>query len=78
MVYRFPIVDTFNGKNCTMKIPAITASREPGIRLKTIGEMIRTARLTRPTMTASRLTEARFPINADSFSMVSIGFIPAG
>ena len=34
IVYRFPMVETFNGRNFTIKIPTITAIREPGIFLK--------------------------------------------
>ena len=78
MVYRFPMVDTFNGRNCTINIPAMTAIRDPGIFLKTIGDTIRIARLTAPTSTAAQLMVPTFSANAANFSIVSMGRTPSG
>ena len=78
MVYRSPMVLTFRGRNLTIRIPTITAINDPGIFLAKYGAMIRTARLTRPTITAWMFRVEIFWINASSFSIVSIGFTPSG
>ena len=56
----------------------ITAIKDPGILLKMYGAMIRAARLTAPTISASILIVEKFSTTARNFSVVSIGFTPSG
>ena len=71
-------METLSGRNCTIRLPTITAISDPGILFKSIGEMIRIARLTIPTIKASVFIVEIFSANALNFSVVSIGFTPSG
>ena len=56
----------------------MTAKSEPGILLKIYGALIKIAKDTPPTMTASILIVEKLLITASNFSTVSIGFTPFG
>ena len=76
--YRSPIVLTFMCRSFTIRIPTITAIRDPGIVLLIYGHTIRIARQTSPTTSACQLIVDIFLAIASTFSIVSIVTVPSG
>ena len=72
IVYKSPIVFTGICKPFTMAIPAITARSDGGIVSLIIGQTIRIARHTAPTMTACTLMVLIKRISPTNLSIVSI------
>ena len=73
---KIPIVETLTA-GMYHQDSGNNGDQDPGILLK-IGEMIRIARLTIPTIKAAVFMVEIFSINALNFSVVSIGFTPSG
>ena len=77
MVYKSPMVLTGRLSSFTMRIPPITAIREPGIFLLIKGQIIKIARLTTPTKTDIQLIVEINSATALIFSIVSMVTVPS-
>ena len=78
MTYRSPMVLTCMPKPLTRAIPAMSATRDPGMRSLTLGQANRMARQTAPTTNACQLAVPMLWATACSLSIVSTVGAPAG